>query len=233
MFTQLVESGARPVRGIRGAALSFVAHYGLILAAVFTSAQAETVPEAPRDEKIDFVEPTKVEPAKPKPVPPELQAAPLPPRVTSTVIAPVEIPTGLPEIDLTRAATDGAEFEQRRSTSSAPAAGAGSAPVRAPDQPYRDFEVEKPVTLAPHSATPHYPDILRRAGVEGEAIVSFVVDTLGRVDINSFTVVRASHGLFAAAVRNALPQMRFHPAETGQGKVRQVVQQPFTFSIVK
>jgi outer membrane biosynthesis protein TonB len=35
---------------------------------------------------------------------------------------------------------------------------------------------------APNSATPSYPDILRQAGVEGEALVSFVVDTTGRVD---------------------------------------------------
>jgi protein TonB len=233
MFTQLVESGVRPRRGIRGTALSFVAHYGLILAAVFTSAQAEVVTKRPRDEKVAFVEPRKVEPAKPKPVAPELRAAPIPPRVTSTFIAPVEIPSGLPEIDLTKAATDDAEFESRRSTSSAASKEPGSVPTRAADQAYFDFQVDKPVTLAPNSAAPQYPDILRQAGVEGDALVLFVVDTLGRVDLSSFKVIRASHDLFGAAVRNALPRMRFNPAETAQGKVRQVVQQPFTFSIVK
>jgi hypothetical protein len=30
-----------------------------------------------------------------------------------------------------------------------------------------------------------------------------------------------------------LPRMRFFPAETSRGKVRQFVQQPFSFAIVK
>ena len=63
--------------------------------------------------------------------------------------------------------------------------------------------------------------------------MSFVVDTAGRVDVSSFKVVRTSHDLFAAAVKNALPRMRFFPAEIGDRKVRQLVQQPFSFAIVK
>jgi protein TonB len=75
--------------------------------------------------------------------------------------------------------------------------------------------------------------MLRQAGVEGEALVSFVVDTLGRVDVATFKVIRTTHDLFAAAVKNALPRMRFIPAETSRGRVRQLVQQPFSFAIVK
>lgn len=86
---------------------------------------------------------------------------------------------------------------------------------------------------APNSPTPQYPDILRQAGVEGEALVSFVVDTTGRADVSSFKVIRATHDLFATAVKNALPRMRFIPAEVGDKKVRQLVQQPFSFAIVK
>jgi len=39
--------------------------------------------------------------------------------------------------------------------------------------------------------------------------------------------------LFAAAVLTALPSMRFLPAEVGGNKVKQLVQQPFAFNIVK
>jgi protein TonB len=104
-----------------------------------------------------------------------------------------------------------------------------------PDQSktYFDFQVEKPAAQAPNSATPVYPDILRQAGVEGEALVSFVVDTSGRVDLATFKVVRATHDLFASAVRNALPRMRFIPATVGDRRVRQLVQQPFSFAIVR
>lgn len=232
MFTKLVESGARRARSLRGAALSFAAHYGLILTAVFASAQAEVVAAGPRDEKIDYIEPTKVEPVKPKAAP-ELVAAPLPPRAPAVFVAPVEIPTGLPEIDLTKAPTDDSEFDSRRVPSRLAPGDSGVAPATTADQPYFEFQVDKPVMQAPNSASPLYPDILRRAGVEGEVIVSFVVDTLGRVDLRSFKVILASHDLFANAVRNALPRMRFIPAETTGGKVRQVVQQPFKFSIEK
>lgn len=86
---------------------------------------------------------------------------------------------------------------------------------------------------APRSVVREYPDILRRVGVEGEAVVSFVVVSAGRVDVSTFRVVRASHDLFAAAVRQALPRMRFVPAEVGDRRVRQLVHQPFSVAIVK
>jgi len=62
---------------------------------------------------------------------------------------------------------------------------------------------------------------------------TFVVDTTGRADVASFKVIRTTHELFATAVKNALPRMRFIPAEVGDRKVRQLVQQPFSFAIVK
>ena len=84
---------------------------------------------------------------------------------------------------------------------------------------------------ADNSASPKYPDILREAGVEGEVLVSFVVDETGAADPASFKVIRSTHELFSTAVRKALPEMRFTPAEIGGKKVRQVVQAPFSFSL--
>jgi protein TonB len=101
------------------------------------------------------------------------------------------------------------------------------------DQPYFEFQVEKPVVQAPGSPTPRYPDILRQAGVEGEVLAQFVVDTTGRAESGSFKVLKSSHDLFAQAVRSALPGMRFIPAEVGGRRVKQLVQQPFAFAIAK
>ena len=39
--------------------------------------------------------------------------------------------------------------------------------------------------------------------------------------------------LFVQSVKNALPNMKFIPAELAGRKVRQLVQQPFTFSITR
>jgi protein TonB len=62
-------------------------------------------------------------------------------------------------------------------------------------------------------------------------MVQFTVDTLGRAELASFRVLRASHDGFGTAVRAALPRMRFLPAETGGRKVRMVVQQTFDFAL--
>jgi protein TonB len=98
---------------------------------------------------------------------------------------------------------------------------------------YFEFQVEQPVAPAPGSAQPRYPDLLRKAGVEGEVLAQFVVEPDGTADVRSFKVLKQSHDLFAQAVRNALPQMRFKPALVGGKPVRQLVQQPFSFSMTK
>ena len=86
---------------------------------------------------------------------------------------------------------------------------------------------------APKSAVPRYTEILKSAGVEGEVLASFVVDTTGKAEPGSFKVLHATHELFASAVRSALPNMNFLPAEVGGKKVKQLVQQPFVFAIMK
>ena len=232
MFSNLVESRRKKARRRGGMIFSFAAHYGLVLGAIYTSARAETVNDGPRPEKIVFqVQP---EPVKKDPTPPvpELAVAPQAPKASPILVAPVDIPNALPEIDLTQRVTDPNEFVLRGTTKAGPASPVGTTAV-AEKERYFDFEVEKPVTQAPNSAAPVYPDILRQAGIEGEALVSFVVDTTGRVDLATFKVVRTSHDQFATAVKNALPRLRFIPAEIGDRKVRQLVQQPFSFSIVK
>jgi protein TonB len=233
MFNNLVESQPKKTRKAGGTIFSFIAHYGLILFVIYTSAQAAQQDDGPKQEKVDFVEVKKEEAPKPKePPPPELVAAPPPPKGFQVLTAPIEIPTALPEIDLTRRVTNEADFTGKGAVGGFSTGVETKAPVRE-DNTYFEFQVEKPVMQAPNSPTPQYPDILRQAGVEGEALVSFVVDTTGRADISSFKVIRTTHDLFATAVKNALPRMRFIPAEVGDKKVRQLVQQPFSFAITK
>jgi protein TonB len=233
MFNNLVESQPKKQRGFGGTIFSFVAHYGLVLFMIYASAQAATQKEGPKQEKVEFVEVKKEEAPKPKePPPPELVAAPPPPKGFQTLTAPIEIPNVLPDIDLTRRVTNAEDFTGKGALGGFATGVETKVEVRE-DNTYFDFQVEKPVMQAPNSPTPQYPDILRQAGVEGEALVSFEVDTAGRADVSTFKVIRTTHELFATAVRNALPRMRFIPAEVGDRKVRQLVQQPFAFAIVK
>lgn len=99
------------------------------------------------------------------------------------------------------------------------------------DVVYFEYQVEKPVMAATGSAFPTYPSSLRSAGIEGEAIVSFVVDTTGLADASSLKIIKTTDPLFAESVAAALPDLRFTPALVGGRKVRQLVMQPFVFQI--
>jgi len=98
------------------------------------------------------------------------------------------------------------------------------------NQVYFEFQVEKRVSVVVDAA-PHFPDILRAARVNGKVFGQFVVDTNGRVLPETFRVMSSTHDLFTESVKAALPDMRFTPATIGGKPVRQLVQQPFYFTI--
>jgi periplasmic protein TonB len=239
MFNNLLESKPKKEKRAGGTMASIVLHSVLIAGAVYATANAAIQNEKPRQEKIDFVETPKDEPPPPKdepppPPPPDVVAAPPPPKGFQVLTAPVEIPDVIPDIDLNKKVIDESDFSGKGVAGGvAKGVEGGKAPVIQTDQPYFEFQVEKPVVTAPGSAQPRYPDMLRQAGVEGEVLAQFVVDTTGRVEMSQFKVLKSSHDLFVNAVKNALPQMKFIPAEVGGRKVKQLVQQPFTFSITK
>ena len=111
-----------------------------------------------------------------------------------------------------------------------PVIGARSADVN-PDQPYFEFQVNKAAQQIPGSGNLQYPDVLRAANVSGVVLVQFVIDENGAVVPGTFKVLKSDHALFAKAVENALPTMRFRAAELRGTKVKQLVQQPFAFSL--
>ena len=99
--------------------------------------------------------------------------------------------------------------------------------------PYFEFQVEKQAQQTPGAGRIRYPDSLRTANVEGEVLAQFVVDENGQTEPGSFKVLKSDHPLFSLAVQTALPGMHFSAAEIGGKKVRQLVQQPFTFTLSK
>ena len=96
---------------------------------------------------------------------------------------------------------------------------------------YVEPQVERPVSRDPASDAPAYPEPLRTHGVEGSVVIRFIVDTLGRADSSTLSVVEVTHPAFAQAVRAALPHMKFIPAELGGRPVPQLVMQEFRFVI--
>lgn len=103
-----------------------------------------------------------------------------------------------------------------------------------PGQPYFEFQVEKPAAAVRRgSCVPAYPESLRETRTTGEVIGQFVVDTTGVPELRTFKAIRSSHDAFATAVLAALPCMRFRPAVHQGRRVRQVVQQPFVFDLMR
>jgi TonB family protein len=154
-----------------------------------------------------------------------------PPFGYQLLVAPTDIPVDIPAVDLSAAPTDARDWIPVGVPGGRPD---GDSTVKAPiagDQPMFIFEVDKAAAALPGSPGPAYPDILKSSGVEGSALVQFVVDTLGRAEPGSFKVLSSTHDAFGTAVRVALPRMRFLPAEAGRGKVRMLVQQEFAFSL--
>ena len=105
-------------------------------------------------------------------------------------------------------------------------------PVNA-DQPYFEFQVNKTARQIPGTGRLRYPDALRVANVEGEVLAQFIVNADGSVEPGTFRELRSSNALFTEAVKANLPLMKFYPAEVKGVRVKQLVQQPFTFALSK
>ena len=234
MFENLIETKPKKPKTAKQFIVSIVIHTALIGGAVYGTLQAKEAIEKPKQEKVEFVEMKKDEPPPPeKQPPPEIVAAPPPPKGFQVLTAPIKIPDVLPDIDLSKKVTDEADFSGK-GVQGGIAKGVVGGQVSA-DQTYYEFQVEKQVAPAPGSGGPRYPDMLRSANVEGEVLVQFVVDTTGRVEMSNpqFKIIKTSHELFTNSVKQYLSSARFYAAEIGGRKVKQLVQQPFNFTLTK
>ena len=239
MFDNLIESKRKVDRSAGGTAMSVIAHAAIIVLLVAVTANAgQKMVEKAKQEDIKFVEvkkpPPPPEPEKPPPPPPEAVAAPPPPKGFQVLTAPVNIPDKIPDVDLSKSVTDENDFSGKGVAGGvAKGVVGGTGPVRNDDQPYFEFQVEKPVLPREGNPQPRYPSILESSRVEGEVLAQFVVDTVGRAEMNTFKVLKSTNDLFTNSVKNTLPDMKFYPAEAGGRKVKQLVQMPFVFKVPK
>ena len=224
MFTNLIESQRKTSRSLGSTVVSVIVHSGLLAAAVVVTLHAgEKVKEVVKSEDVKFAEVKKAPP-------PDMPAAPPPPKGFQTLQAPVNIPDKIPDVDLSRAVTDEADFSGKGVQGGTSKGVAGGTPT---DQPLFEFQVEKPALTKEGNPQPKYPSMLQSANVEGEVLVQFVVDTSGKAEMSTFKILKASNDLFAQEVRRVLPFYRFYPAEAGGRKVQQYVQLPFVFGMAK
>ena len=71
------------------------------------------------------------------------------------------------------------------------------------------------VRAVPPLGQPRYPAALRRAGQGGKVVVSFVIDTAGRVDPRSARVTSSPDPALSAAVCDFLPRARYARRDGG------------------
>jgi protein TonB len=232
MFNQLLESKPKKERMAGGTVFSIVLHTVLIGGAVYATARAGVKDEKAKAEKIQFVEmkkePPKVEPKEPPPK--EVIVKPPPPKGFQVLRAPVKIDIKIPEIDLSKAVTNEADFSGKgvKGGSGSGVVG-GTGPVT--NQTYFEFQVEKPAEMLQDSPKPKYPSVLESSGIAGEVQAQFVVASSGKADMDTFKVLKSTNELFTQAVKNVLPRMKFSPAMIGGKPVNQLVQQSFQFAV--
>jgi periplasmic protein TonB len=201
------------------AVLSTVAHVAVIAAAVAATANAPQRLKEAIEQRVEFLPPPDRKPEPPGP--------------SETLRFVALPPTGLVGFDPTPL------NHQPRPAIVVPKQGEGDKPISVPvksvvaggDSVLSVLQVDSVATRYLESASPAYPPDLLDKNVEGAVYTEYIVDTTGFADTASLVIVRSSHPEFTQAVREALPYMRYRPAKVGDRKVRQLVEQQFTFKI--
>jgi len=93
-------------------------------------------------------------------------------------------------------------------------------------------QVDRRATLdTQRSSPPAFPPPLYAEGLRGLVVAEFVVDTAGKVEEGTVGIVSSTAPLFTEAVRVALASSNYFPAQKNGHAVRQLVHQPFEFSV--
>ena len=238
MFNNLIESKPKKQRTTGGLVFSGILHAILGTAAVYGTLQAKEQLEKPKAEKVEFVEmKKKEEPPPPKEVPPppkDVVMAPPPPKGFQVLAAPVKVPDVLPDIDLNKKVTDEADFSGKGVAGGiAKGVVGGTAPVNATSRTSssRSRSRSQQIPRFGQSALSRHAPVGERRGRSPRAVRRrHARVATSRAPSRCSSPVTSSS---PTAVKNALPSMRFYPAEVGGRKVKQLVQQPFTFSLQK
>ncbi len=234
MFTTLIESRHAHDLHASETFVSTLVHAGLVALAIGLTARAGERDRAAPAETVIFTTPRPPPPApSTSPPPRDVVVAPVPPKGFQVLTAPVDIPDRIPDVDLSKAVTNEEDFSGRGTQGGIAKGVEGGTPPPIRNQPYFEFQLEKPVMAREGNLPPRYPSLLESKGVSGEVLAQFVVDTAGHVEPGSARILKSSDALFAGAVLNALPHLRYYAAEVGGHKVRAVVQVPFRFTAPK
>ncbi len=161
--------------------------------------------------------------------PPEPEAPPPPPKGFQTLLAPVNIPTSIPPIDLNQT------FDPRNFTGVGVelgvARGVDTGPVDLTQVFIEAVVDEPPERIA--FPQPEYPRMLLEARIEGQVVLEAVIDTVGHAEPPSIKVISSTNRAFEAPAKDALRKALFRPGRVRGQAVRVLVHLPLRFVIPK
>lgn len=222
MMRLWAESYAKVPPAMPSAALSVIVHAALITGWVIATLPGEGVVPEKFENRVYYIPPPDRMPAQPGSREAIHYIAMTPPPGPGAGEGPHTVGDARPTAKLDETVGDRA-----RDTVTAPAV----PPSPGQDSVYSVLEVDVAVVRSASSAAPAYPLSMLKAHISGSVKAQYVVDTTGFADTSSLRVITATHQDFVTSVREALPYMRFEPARIGAMKVRQLVEQQFSFKI--
>src|SRR5436190_15025796 len=158
--------------------------------------------------------------------PPEQQPVQLdvPLKGFQTVVAPTEIPTNIPPVNLQE------KFDPKDYSGSGVEGGTANGMVPTGNEVFMEAIVEeKPSVLS--APQPPYPELLRQAGIQGRVLIQAVIDTTGRAEPNSIKIIQSPNPGFDQPSRTWIQHALFRPARVHGRAVRVLVQVPLDYRI--
>ncbi len=235
LFDRLVESkrrGRRDVRGAFGGLFVSAAFQTVVVVAAVLGTMGVAARSAPALDTIMLTLNQAAPDAEPeeRDVPPLVTTLAPPPLGFQVLEAPLDIPAGIPPIDLDQ------RFDPRDYSGRGMEGGVftgvegGEGPVDQPEVFLAAAVEELPEPI--YAPLPKYPTMLRRAGVEGYVDLRYIVLTDGTVDPASIVVVESSNVRFEQGAVRAIRQARFRPGRVCGTPVRVLVEQRITFTLL-
>jgi periplasmic protein TonB len=230
MFENLIESRPKKVRTWKQQTVSIVLHLVVGYAAIkATAGAAEELTKVLQDTTNFMLAPPPPPPPPPDQPPPEaIVTANPPPLGFQTVMPPTEIPKDIPPVNLNER-FNAADFTGKGVEGGvATGVAGGTGPVTG--ETFLQDQVDDPVQVI-SKVSPRYPPVLQQAGVSGYVEATWVVDTLGHAESNSWKVLKSTNTQFEAPAREAILKALYKPARIKGAAVRQLVQQRISFNI--
>jgi protein TonB len=206
-----------------GQTFSIVTHVVLIWLAIEATLGAGLKNEnTATDTNMVYLKQEEQKPQEPAPPPP-------PPKGFQTLMAPVNIPTSIPPINLNQT-FDPRDFSGV-GVELGTAKGVETGPVDL-TQVFVEAVVDEPperISFPP----PEYPRMLQEAHIEGSVVLEAVIDTTGHAEPNSIKVISSTNRAFEAPAKDALRRALFRPGRVRGQPVRVLVHLPIRFVIPK